>query len=154
MLQAKGQGGQITFDGQYVTITREGFLGRVTHGRSDKRISIAAISAVQWKPAGAMVNGFIQLSIGGSDRQALKGSRTKNAAQDENSVVFTKKQQSAFEELRHALDQAIAARHTSQTSAAAPTSVADELTKLAQLAQQGIISQAEFEQQKSRLLAQ
>ncbi|MEU3681471.1 DUF4429 domain-containing protein [Streptomyces sp. NPDC030592] len=154
MLQAQGQGGQITFDGQNVTITREGFLGRVTHGRSDKRIAITSISAVQWKPAGAMVNGFIQLSIGGADRQALKGSRTMNAAQDENSVVFTKKQQSAFEELRNALDQAIAAQHTSQTLATAPTSVADELTKFAQLAQQGIISQDEFEQQKSRLLAQ
>ncbi|WP_234445036.1 DUF4429 domain-containing protein [Streptomyces rimosus] len=70
MIHAKGQGGQITFGGQNVTITREGLLGRATHGRGDKRICITSVSAVQWKPAGAMVNGFIQLSLGDADRQA------------------------------------------------------------------------------------
>lgn len=155
MIQAKGQGGQMAFDGQYVTITREGFLGRASHGRGEKKLHVSSISAVQWKPAGAMVNGFIQLSIGGADRQAAKGGRTMNAAKDENSVVFTKKQQSEFENLRAALDQAIAAQHApSAPAAATPASLADELAKLAQLRDQGILSHEEFEAQKARLLAQ
>lgn len=147
MIEAAGQGGQMLFDGQYVTITRNGFLARATHGRGDKKIPLTAISAVQWKPAG-MTNGFIQLSIGGADRQAAKGGRTMNAAKDENSVVFTRKQQPAFEALRAALEQAIAGQHTPAPAA----SVADELGKLAELHRQGILSDAEFAAQKARLL--
>lgn len=142
------------FDGSFVTITRNGFLARASHGRGDKRIPIASVSAVQWKPAGPMVNGFIQLSIGGADRQAAKGSRTMNAAKDENSVVFTKKQQGSFEELRAAIEQAIAQQHAPQAAAAAPASLADELAKLAALRDQGILSAAEFDAQKARLLSQ
>lgn len=147
MIEAAGQGGQMQFDGQYVTITRNGFLARATHGRGDKKIPLTAISAVQWKPAG-MTNGFIQLSIGGADRQAAKGGRTMNAAKDENSVVFTRKQQSAFEALRAALEQAIASQHTP----AAATSVADELAKLAELHRQGVLNDTEFAAQKARIL--
>lgn len=148
MIEAAGQGGQMLFDGQYVTITRNGFLARATHGRGDKKIPLTAISAVQWKPAG-LTNGFIQLSIGGADRQAAKGGRTMNAAKDENSVVFTKKQQPQFEALRAALEQAIASQHASATPAA---SVADELAKLAELHRQGVLSDEEFAAQKQRLL--
>lgn len=148
MIEAAGQGGQMRFDGQYVTITREGFLARATHGRGDKKIPLTAISAVQWKPAG-LTNGFIQLSIGGADRQAAKGGRTMNAAKDENSVVFTKKQQPQFEALRAALEQAIASQHA---PAAPAPSVADELAKLAELHQQGVLSDQEFAAQKARLL--
>lgn len=147
MIEAAGTGGQMQFDGQYVTITRNGFLARATHGRGDKKIPLTAISAVQWKPAG-MTNGFIQLSIGGADRQAAKGGRTMNAAKDENSVVFTRKQQSAFEALRAALEQAIASQHTPVAAA----SVADELGKLAELHRQGTLSDAEFAAQKARIL--
>ncbi|MFD9719376.1 DUF4429 domain-containing protein [Streptomyces sp. NPDC059076] len=151
MIEASGRSGQIEFDGQYVTITRRGFLARATHGKGEKRLHVSQISAVQWKPAGVMINGFIQLSIGGADRQALKGARTVNAAQDENSIVFTKKQQPEFERLRAALDQAIAAQHA-PTPTVGAVSVADELSKLGSLMQQGLITQEEFDQQKARLL--
>lgn len=150
MIEAAGQGGQMQFDGQYVTITRNGFLARATHGRGDKKIPLTAISAVQWKPAG-MTNGFIQLSIGGADRQAAKGGRTMNAAKDENSVVFTRKQQPAFEALRAALEQAIAERHAPAAPAPA-ASVADELGKLAELHRQGVLNDDEFAAQKARIL--
>lgn len=152
MIEASGQGGQMAYDGAFVSITRNGFLGRVSHGRGDKRLPIASISSVQWKPAGGLTNGFIQLSIGGADRQAAKGSRTMDATKDENSVVFTRKQQPAFEELRAAIEEAIAQLHAPQVSAAS-VSLADELRKLAELRDQGVLSDTEFEAQKARLLA-
>ncbi|WP_234445043.1 SHOCT domain-containing protein [Streptomyces rimosus] len=77
-----------------------------------------------------------------------------NASKDENSAVFTEKQQPASEKLRDALHQAITVQHSPRMPAATPVPVVDELAKLAQLAQQGVICQAEFEQQKARLLAQ
>lgn len=156
MTEVTGQGGQITFDGQYVTITRKGFLARATHGKGEKRLHISQISAIQWKPAGAMVNGFIQFTVpGGNEVRGRMGSQTSNAAKDENSVIFTKAQMPEFEKLRATLDAAIVAQHTPQRAAPVPSgSLADELAKLAGLRDQGILSPAEFEQQKARLLGQ
>ncbi|MEV6567520.1 DUF4429 domain-containing protein [Streptomyces kronopolitis] len=155
MIEAKGHGGQVQFDGQYVTITRKGFLARATVGKGEKRLHISQITAVQWKPAGAFVNGFIQFTVpGGTERRSAFGSQTSSAAHDENSIVFTKQQQAEFEQLRTALDQSIAAQHAPRIPTAPSTSVADELTKLAALRDQGVLSPTEFEQQKSRMLGQ
>lgn len=154
MIEVQGKGGQIQFDGQYVTITRKGFLARSIVGKGEKRLHISQIASVQWKPAGAIVEGFIQFGIpGGVERRSKAGNQTQQARGDENSVLFTKKQMPAFEELRKVLDAAIAQHHAPQlpTGAQSP-STADELTKLAQLVQQGLLTQAEFVQQKARLL--
>ncbi|MFE2228634.1 DUF4429 domain-containing protein [Streptomyces kronopolitis] len=154
MIEAKGHGGQVQFDGQYLTITRKGFLARATVGKGEKRLHISQITAVQWKPAGAFVNGFIQFTVpGGNERRSAFGSQTSSAAHDENSIVFTKQQQSEFEKLRQALDQSISVQHAPRMAVApGAASVADELTKLAALRDQGVLSPAEFEQQKARLL--
>jgi hypothetical protein len=151
MIEANGHNGQIVFDGDHVTITRKGLLGRMSVGKGDKRWHISQISSIQWKPAGPLVNGFIQLSAsGGNERRSKFGSQTTSAAGDENSVLFTKKQQADFETLRAALDTAIAQQHAGPAVAA--SSVADEITKLAGLREQGLIDDEEFEAQKRRLL--
>jgi hypothetical protein len=152
-MEAKGKTGQVQFDGQYVTITRNGFLARSVVGKGEKRLHVAQIAAVQWKPAGAMVNGFIQFTVpGGNERRSKFGSQTKTAVHDENSVVFTKKQQPAFEKVRAALDAAIAQQHAPTAQAPAASSVADEIAKLSGLAQSGALTQEEFQQAKARLL--
>lgn len=153
MIEVKGHNGQVTFDGQYVTITRRGFLARTSVGKGEKRIHISQISSVQWKPAGPFVNGFIQFATaGGNERRSKFGSQTSSAIHDENSVIFTTKHRAAFEELRKHIEAAIAAHHTPAAPAAAAGSVADEITKLAALRDQGAITEAEFQQQKQRLL--
>lgn len=158
MIEVKGHNGQIIFDGQYVTITRRGFLARTTVGKGEKRIHISQISSVQWKPAGPFVNGFIQFSAaGGNERRSKFGSQTTSAVNDENSVLFTTRQRAAFEDLRAAVEAAIANHHTPGALAAPagpppPASVADELAKLAALRDQGALTETEFQQQKTRLL--
>jgi hypothetical protein len=152
-MTANGHTGQVHFDGTYITITRKGFLARASVGKGEKRIPLGSVSSVQWKPAGGLVNGFIQFEIPGQggSRSAF-GKQTTDAARDENSVVFTKKQMPEFERLRGVIEQAIAARHNAPSQTAAPVSVADELAKLAALRDQGLLSPQEFEQQKARLL--
>ncbi|MDT0608826.1 DUF4429 domain-containing protein [Streptomyces lancefieldiae] len=157
MIEVKGHNGQIAFDGQYVTITRKGFLARTTVGKGEKRIHISQISSVQWKPAGPFVNGFIAFSAaGGNERRSKFGSQTYTAVNDENSVLFTTRQKTAFEELRKAVESAIATQHVPAAPpmpfAPPPASVADELTKLAALRDQGALTEDEFQQQKQRLL--
>ncbi|WP_234340415.1 DUF4429 domain-containing protein [Streptomyces sp. TP-A0875] len=156
-MYAKGTGGQLRFDGQYVTFEHKGFLARTTTGKGEKRLHISQISAVQWKPAGMVVNGFIQFTIpGGNEVRSSFGSQTFSAVEDENSVVFNRNQQPAFDAMRAAIDEAIARQHAAPqpTAAAAEVggSVADELTKLGALVQQGLMSREEFEQAKARLL--
>ncbi|HWU28024.1 MAG TPA: DUF4429 domain-containing protein [Microbacterium sp.] len=111
IIEAAGRNGQIHFDGKTVTIRREGFFGRAGHGRGEKMIPIRQIAGVQMKPSGALTNGFIQLAVPGeiSTTKALKGGRTMDAANDENAVIFTKKQQPQFEALRDAIRDAVAA---------------------------------------------
>ncbi|WP_328474653.1 DUF4429 domain-containing protein [Actinoplanes sp. NBC_00393] len=157
MIEAQGHNGQVQFDGVFITIIRSGFLARATVGKGEKRIPLVQVNAVQWKAPGALVNGYIQFETsGGGGTRARFGHQTVQAGRDENSVIMTKKQAPAFEQLRSAIEQAIANRHTGlgQAPAAAPApSAADELAKLAALMQQGLLTPTEFQQAKARLLA-
>lgn len=151
-MEAKGKTGRIEFDGEYVTIHRDSLLARNTVGKGQKRLHVAQITAVQWKPAG-LINGFIQFTVpGGIERRSKVGSQVQSAAGDENSVVFTKRQEPAFEAVRQAVDAAISAQHAPARPAAPAASVADEIAKLASLVQAGALSQEEFEQAKAKLL--
>lgn len=110
MISAKGQNGTVHFDGRMVTIERSGFFARVINGSGEKRIPVSSITAVQWKPAGGMVNGYIEFTIeGSSEVRSRAGSATANAGKSENAVVVTKKQSPAFEQLRKAVEDAMIA---------------------------------------------
>lgn len=156
-MYAKGNGGQLSFDGAYITIHRKGFIARGTVGKGEKRLHVSQISAVQWKPAGWVTSGFIQFTVpGGVERRSSFGSQNRDAGSDENSVLFTRDQEPAFEQIRAALDAAIATQHAPAPSAPQATpggSLADELTKLGQLVQQGLMTPDEYAQAKARLLA-
>ncbi len=153
MIEVKGRNGQVRFDGQHVTIIREGFIARASVGKGEKRLHTSQITAVQWKPAGWAWNGFIQFTVpGGNEQQSAFGSQTTAAAKDENSVMFTKKQTPEFERLRAAIDEAIASQHAPQDAGNSQGSMADELAKLAALRDQGIITDADFEAGKAKLL--
>lgn len=150
MITAKGHSGTVAFDGQFVIITREGLLARMNFGKGEKRIALRSITAVQVKEAGTLTNGFIQFTIsGGSESTAKKGSRTVAAANDENSVVFTKAQAPAFVEIRDAINAAIAA--PSAPAQAAPDLPA-HLQQLAVLRDQGILTEDEFQAKKADIL--
>lgn len=109
MSTAKGHSGTVTFDGRFVTISREGALARAVHGKGEKKIPLRSVSAVQWKEPNALVNGFIQFTIvGGTERTGGKGSRTVEAGRDENSVVITKAQADAMRAVKDEIEDALA----------------------------------------------
>lgn len=150
MTSAKGYNGTVSFDGNFISITREGALARLSQGRGEKRIPVKHLTAVQIKPAGALTNGFISFTLaGGHEAGGLKGSRTSNAAQDENSVIFLKKQQSDFEALRDEIEAAMIAPVA--PTAAAPD-LAAQLQQLATLRDQGILTEDEFQAKKADIL--
>jgi hypothetical protein len=78
---------------------------------------------VQFKPAGALVNGFVQVSLGGGvERRSSFDSQTMTAAQDENSAVFPHKQQPDFDGVRATIESAMAAAHAARAAAGADSS--------------------------------
>lgn len=148
-VKATGQTGTIEFDGQFVTITRDGWRGKAVFGKGEKRIPVRSITAVQFKPAGALTQGFIQFTIsGGSEKTGGRSSRTQEAFTDENSVVFLRKSLAGFEAVRDAVNAAIAA----DGQPSATPDLADQLSKLAALRDQGILTPEEFEAKKADIL--
>lgn len=151
LIEAKGHNGQVTFDGATVTISRKGGLARLTVGKGSKAIPVQHITAVQMKQATSLVNGFIQFSIpGGNERRSGFGTQTAGAVADENSVLFRKSQMADFERLRDAVQDRISGGQA--PSPAARVDVADQLTKLAALRDSGVLSDAEFDAEKAKLL--
>src|SRR6202012_3208055 len=130
MMEIRGHNGQVRFDGDQITITRKGVLGFLTQGLTgEKSIRVDSISAIQFKRAGLLTNGYIQFDFRGS--QDAKGGLFA-AVKDENTVVFTAAQQDDFDKLRDAVQARMAQKNT-PVAPAAPASEADELEKLASL---------------------
>jgi hypothetical protein len=116
-LSTKGVNGQVVIDGDWLTIERKGFFGRVGHAKGDRRIPLGSITAVQVRPAGIFANGFIRFTVPGSPE--LRGG-LQNATQDENAVIFNKKQAGEFEQLRRTVEQYIGSQHQGSTRVAEP----------------------------------
>jgi hypothetical protein len=150
-LEVKSHNGTVVFDGQSITITRSG-LGRMTVGKGQIRIPISSVTAVKWKPAGPVVNGYIHFSmLGSTDRRSRFGRQTTDVVHDENSVIFHLRQRRAFEELRAAVEAAI------QRGAQPPVavvSVPEQIAQLAALRDRGILTEQEFAAKKASLLSQ
>lgn len=143
MIQAKGHNGQIQFDGVNVTISRKGVLGFLTQGlKGDKVIKATAITSVQFKKVGMITSGYIQFSVMGGGKS--KGG-VFDATQDENTVMFVKKQEKDFERIRDAVQAVL---NAPTAGAVAQTSVVDQLEKLAQLHERGVLTDSEFQAQK------
>jgi hypothetical protein len=84
------------------------------------------------------------------ESRARRGHQTRDAAKDENSVLFTKGQSKTMMALVDAIRHAVANRQNGYAPVQA--SVGDEIAKLGSLLQQGLLSRDEFEYHKARLM--
>lgn len=153
VIQFKGYNGQIYVYEDHLVIERKGFLATAAAGfAGSKTIPFSAIQSVQFKDAGAMVNGYIQFAVlGGVEK---RGGIT-NAVSDENSVVFTRKMQDGADRVRNYVEKAILNRENAPVERSAPAeapSVADEIKKFKDLLDMGAITQEEFDAKKKQLL--
>jgi len=100
--EAEGKNGKIRLTQKRVIISREGFWGFVSQGMAgSKEIPIRNITAVQFKPAGNTLVGYLQFSVlGGVEKQG----GVFKAVDDENTVSFFKHQQTNFEEVKRYVD--------------------------------------------------
>ena len=87
-------------------------LGQGLRGR--REIAIELVAGTRWKNATTFLNGYIQFSLIG-DAETRRGAF--DAAKDDNSVMFTNKQQPGFEKARELIE-----RHREASRNAAPDS--------------------------------
>ncbi|GGV33769.1 hypothetical protein GCM10010182_66940 [Actinomadura cremea] len=106
-----GVNGRILLERETLILVRSGLRSRmVGHAQESRRIPFQAISDVRYKEAGRMVNGYLQLGLGGVEPQALNAG---NAASDPDTVLFTWGKRSDFEQLRARLQQVVAINRAS-----------------------------------------
>ncbi len=150
VIKCKGVNGTIIFDGTWVTIDRsKGLLARSTVGKGEKKIALTQITSVRWKQPSHMVRGYISFSLpGGVETRSRFGSQTVDAAKDENAVIVAHSQVDEFLALKAKIEEALAHHHSLATeSAQAPVSAddpAEQLKKLADLHQSGLLTDEEF----------
>jgi len=148
LLSANGHNGQLELLENRIRITRKGSLGFLSHGYSGAReIQIDQISSINFKPAGNFANGYIQFTfLGGT--QVKSG--IQEASRDENAVIFLKKHQTDFEKIKDAVEEKI--RDFKAKDVSKPTMGLDDLSKLAELKNKGIITEEEFQAKKKQIL--
>jgi hypothetical protein len=137
-------------EGDVVRIEKQGMFS----GRRDKTLPIRNITSVEVKQPGLFV-GFIQFSIAGGkarDSSFTVSGGAYDAVLDENSVVF--KGASKYEvalQIKEYVENWAPVRNAAVTPAP-DAAVADEIRKLKALVDDGLITPAQFEHQKRRLL--
>lgn len=169
---ATGINGQVHLFEDRIVISRLGTRAALSFGyRGMKEIILRDISSIGWKEPSPPTNaGYIHFGFqGGRDPVAteilprvLSGGLIKPAGSirednpiwsNENAVVFTPGHLIEFQNFKHLLDQYRAEIQSPNLTAAAAPSDLDELKKLAELKEMGIVTEDEFEQKKKQLLS-
>ena len=126
-ITAKGAAATVTVDGDWLVLDRKVYRGT-------ERIPLAGITGVDYKAATSLLQGRMVLHV---------------PAKEPIEIVFRKGANDEFLAVRDAIE---AARANGLVPPAAAPDLAEQLTKLAALRDQGILSDEEFAAQKAKLL--
>ncbi len=154
VLVAKGVGGRITLYEDKIKIKHEGLWG-FTKGiyKGDKEIPIDQITAIQWRNPSRLASGHIQFTIMGGSSDSRAGSI------DENSMMFNNPEMPEFERLKVEVEKRMAVFREARlgnvrTSVSPPQpDIPDQIRKLAELREVGILTDDEFSSKKAELLS-
>ncbi|HSY20106.1 MAG TPA: DUF4429 domain-containing protein [Candidatus Acidoferrales bacterium] len=138
--------------GDTITIKKRGWANALASGMNGARtIQVSTITAIQMKPAGMMM-GYIIFSYAGS--KPFMGGMWE-ATQDPDAFLFGKSLNGEVAEFKAQVEKKM--RESKQPAPTpannSPGTLTDELRKLAEFKNQGILSQAEFDAAKKKLLA-
>ena len=148
-MEAKGKGGKISIEGGFITISHKGLLGVLTQGlNGEKRIPVKSVISVQFKKAGPLADGYIQIATSASEG---RGGSVAGRLIADNSIIFSKPQQGDFEQIRDEIEKIIGGS-SNVTQVVNQVDVADQIMKLAALRDQGILTEDEFAMRKEKLL--
>jgi hypothetical protein len=141
---------RIELAGDKIIIRRRGLANALAAGlNGDRTIRIETLTGIQVKPGGMWCPGYILFSYAGS--KPFEGGFIA-ATQDPDAFIFGDKLNEQVEGFKAEVEKIM--RDCKQASSPSMKStLADELRKLAELKEQGLLSQVEFESAKRKLLA-
>jgi hypothetical protein len=147
-----GVGANLIVYDDKVEIVTAGITGFVLKGlKGTKTIPFHSISAIQFKEAGTWSGaGYLQFTIPG-------GNESRNglfdATMDENTFMFRDDNEQASRIKNYIENRIRELRNPQRSQQSSPTqSFSAELERLVALRQQGVLSDEEFQQAKTRLL--
>lgn len=142
----------LKLEGDCVKIHRRGIANALAAGLNGERtILISSISSVQIKPAAWLSPGYILFSYAGS--KPFMGGLIE-ATQDPDAFIFGQESNEEIAEFKMKVEEKIReSRCPAPISNPSRASLPDEIRKLAELKQQGLLSQEEFEAAKRKLFA-
>ena len=147
-MEFKGLNGQCSLDGEWVTISRKGFMARSAHGGGEVRIPLYGLAAVEWRAPTRLTNGFIAfVPVGSGVKDKRAGHMAVDAARDANAVTLQFKHLAAASAFRDAVELAMAGG-----SGPAGASGAAEVARLVELHAAGHLTDAEFAAAKAKAL--
>ena len=150
VMNANGSDGQVSFDGEWLSISRKGFFGTVLKGgRGELRLHVGQITGIDLKAPGMTSGRFTVLAAGAVNRAA--GSRAHR--DDLMTVLFSGRRRDEFGRMRDEVLRAIAARSQPQIpQQPGGGDIAGQLRQLADLHAAGALSEAEYAAAKQRLI--
>lgn len=150
LLEIKGHNGTLVVNEKNIVIKRGGLTAFITKGASsDKEVPIKNISAIEFIKPGLLTNGKFQISVPGEN--AFLNKRQAGGF-DENTIIFKKSQTDDFLKAKNLINELREKAETVSHTVVNQLSSADELKKYAELKEQGIISEDDFNAKKKELL--
>lgn len=159
MISATGSDGTVTVDGDTVSIRRKGLMGKLqtATGNGDETFSLKNVAGIGFK-SWSMVSGkgHLQFGLVEADGTAhYSDSFLGNASHDKHTLVFGMSAQKDFEAIRdHCLPLIggkAAFENAAQSSDQATISKAEQLKRLTELKDLGVLTEEEFQREKAKL---
>jgi Short C-terminal domain len=142
----------LVLTGQRALIIKVGFRAGQTGGGKVTSFDYRNITAVEVRTS--IMTGSFAIASGGvqGNERSYWGTSKSDAWHAPNAIPITKKQQPAFQQVANFIRERSRPSAQQEGDAAAPD-IPDQIRKLADLRQQGILSDEEFEAKKSELLS-
>jgi hypothetical protein len=125
-------------------ITPTGIWGIAGGG---KTIPFSSLTAIEFKEAGGLIPGYLQFSLVGG-RESVGGFLT--AAEDENSFMFLKGNNEQAIKIKDYIEDKLQSLRNPSPSKSSNS--ADEIAKLFDLKEKGIITDEDFQKGKNKIL--
>ena len=146
--RVNGTNGYLELEGEILRIVIRGGPLTPNFRGSNREIHVSDITTIEFKKAGSLSNGYILFSVP-RPNGLLENKGLWTTFHVENPIKFNRKQQPAFEELRSKVN---ALRTASRNGNTQPESSLSNLSQLASLHEQGVITDEEFAAKKAEIL--
>jgi hypothetical protein len=151
IVSLNGIGSRLIVYDNKIRIVRSGVGSFILHGlKGDKTLYYHQITSLQIKKGNMLTNGYLQFSIQGG-KESTGGILA--ATQDENTIIFNYKQNDQAQRIHDLIEnKLLESQMPKQTPISTQISVTDEIVKMKNLLDNGLISQEEFNAFKKKML--